>query len=147
MTNSLPVLQKPWYSEGLRFSCTGCGKCCTGSPGYTWVTVDEIVAIAEYLQLSIDQFASRYLRQIDDRYSLKENLITHDCVFLKDTKCQIYPVRPTQCKTFPWWIENLKSEEEWQQAALRCEGINHPEAELVSKETIESVLPDHGCRS
>lgn len=143
MSNSLTVIQEPnekWYAKGLRFSCTGCGKCCTGAPGYTWVTLDEIVAIAAYLQLSIDQFAARYLRQIGDRYSLKENFVTHACVFLQDNKCQIYPVRPEQCRTFPWWIENLESEEAWQNAARRCEGINHPGAELVSSETIEQNM-------
>ena len=22
--------QEPWYKDGLRFKCTGCGDCCTG---------------------------------------------------------------------------------------------------------------------
>ena len=57
-------------------------------------------------------------------------------IFLKDKKCQIYSVRPTQCRTFPWWPQNLKSEKEWQEAARYCEGI-HPEASLVPFETIE----------
>ena len=27
-----------WYRDGLRFECTRCGACCTGAPGYVWVT-------------------------------------------------------------------------------------------------------------
>lgn len=142
MSDSLQVLNNTWYSEGLRFRCTGCGKCCTGAPGVVWVTLDEIVKMAEYLKLSIDQFAKRYLREIDCKYALKENFVTHDCVFLKDAKCQIYPVRPTQCRTFPWWKENLENKEAWQEAALHCEGINHKDAELVSCETITQALQE-----
>src|SRR5688500_1640879 len=113
MSNRLNLLNEPWYSEGLRFKCTGCGQCCTGAPGYTWVTEQEIVSIADYLNLSIDDFSRKYIRKIDERYSLKEDYQNYDCVFLKDKKCQIYSVRPTQCRTFPWWIQNLKSELDW----------------------------------
>jgi len=34
-------------------------------------------------------------------------------VFLKDKQCTVYPVRPAQCRTFPWWKENLSSKEAW----------------------------------
>lgn len=124
----LKVLQddKPWYSEGLRFECTGCGDCCSGSSGYVWLNEDEIVAIADYLKLTLDEFAQRFLRRVRGRYALLENRVSHeiyDCVFLKNNKCQIYPVRPTQCKTFPWWPQHLLSKEEWEAAAQECEGI------------------------
>ena len=38
-----------WYRDGLRFECTQCGKCCTGAPGYVWLTIPEIYRIAEFL--------------------------------------------------------------------------------------------------
>lgn len=138
MSNSLAVLkdEKPWFSDGLRFRCTECGNCCTGSPGYTWVSLDEILAIAERLLLSVDDFAKRYLRQVGEEYALLEHPVSFACVFLKDNKCQIYSVRPKQCRTFPWWKQNLVTQEDWLAAAKRCEGINHPEAPIVSCETI-----------
>ena len=37
--------QQPWYAGGLRFTCTGCGDCCTGAPGYVWVNQQEIDAL------------------------------------------------------------------------------------------------------
>lgn len=107
-----------------------------GSPGYIWVAEEEIKAIAAYLKLSIEEFSRRYLRRVKGKLSLLELPKTYDCIFLKDKKCQIYPVRPTQCRTFPWWPRNLKSEKEWQEAARGCEGI-HCEAPLVSREIIE----------
>lgn len=126
----------PWYREGLPFSCTGCGGCCTGAPGYVFVSEQEISAMAEFLGLSVAAFSRRYLRLVDGRYSLTETRNHYDCVFLEGGKrCTIYPVRPTQCRTFPFWPENLVSEEAWEAAKVHCEGMQ--QAERVSFEEIE----------
>jgi Fe-S-cluster containining protein len=121
--------EKPWYHNGLNFKCTGCGQCCTGSPGYVWVNEKEIEAIANHLNISKDEFMKTHVRHVDGKYSLKEKS-KYDCIFLKDNRCTIYSVRPTQCKTFPWWPANLQSPERWQGAAKSCEGIT-PDAPLV----------------
>lgn len=130
----------PWFSSGLRFKCTGCGQCCTGAPGYVWVTDEEIAAMAEHLNITIAEFQRQYIRQVGERQSLLEHSRTYDCVFLKDKKCQIYATRPKQCRTFPWWQHNLQSEAQWNEAAKYCEGINHPDAPLVTVESIEEQL-------
>ena len=131
--------EDPWYKEGLRFECTGCGNCCTGSPGYTWVSLAEIEAIATFLNLSVDSFAKKYLRQIGQRYSLLERPGNFDCVFLKDQKCQIYPVRPKQCRTFPWWVQNLTSKKAWKEASKFCEGMQN-RGPIVPFTTIKEQL-------
>jgi len=132
----MPLKMLPeWTRKGLRFECTECGKCCTGSPGYTWLSEGEIEAIAEHLGLEIQEFADRFLRKVGSRWSLKENPKSFDCVFLKENKCAIYPVRPTQCRTYPWWLQNLTSEEAWSRAAKTCEGIGR--GGVVPCETIE----------
>lgn len=129
-----------WYKDGLKFHCTGCGKCCTGQPGFAWVTLDEIEAIAAYLGLTIDQFARRHLREINGQYALKEHVDTYACTFLDGKACRIYPVRPKQCKTFPWWVQNLETKEDWDEAARYCEGINHADAPLITIEEITKNL-------
>jgi uncharacterized protein len=141
MTNSLNILQDnvPWYSQGLRFKCTECGKCCTGAPGYTWVSDAEIVDIASHLGLSLDEFGKKYLRLVNGKYALLEKPASYDCIFLKDKKCEIYQLRPMQCRTFPWWKQNLSSPEEWQEAAQYCEGISS-EAPLVPLHDIQENL-------
>lgn len=131
---------KPWYKEGLRFKCTGCGQCCTGAPGYVWVTDEEIEAIANHLKVDIIDFHRRYVRQVGNRKSLLEDPRSYDCIFLKENKCQIYSLRPKQCRTFPWWVHNLETEAQWQEAARHCEGINHPNAPVVPFETIKKEL-------
>ncbi len=126
MSQRLNILEKdePWYASGLNFKCTECGQCCTGSPGYTWVSDEEIIAMAAHLKLTIDEFSRKYLRKVGQRISLLEHSTTFNCVFLKDKKCQIYALRPKQCRTYPCWPQNLKSREDWENAAKYCEGIN-----------------------
>lgn len=132
--------QLPWYKDGLKFQCTECGKCCTGSPGFVWVSKEEIISIAKLLNISVELFKKKYLRQRDNRYALVEKKSqNHDCIFLKDKKCLIYQARPSQCRTFPWWRENLNTKESWKLASESCEGINE-QAPLVSYEQIEKLL-------
>lgn len=132
--------EEPWYKEGLRFGCTQCGQCCTGSPGYVWLEDKEIEAIAAHLQITPELFVSRYTRKVGGRLALLEHPRTYDCVFLKERKCQIYQERPRQCRTFPWWPEHLHSAKDWEEVKLRCEGVNHPEAPLISLQTIREQL-------
>lgn len=137
--SNLPV----WYQKGLSFKCTGCGKCCTGSPGAVWVTEEEMEIIAASLQLSKDDFEKKYVRMLGGRKALVEKKPkngNYDCIFLSENRCQIYNLRPKQCKTFPWWKENLSSKEEWDEAAKSCEGINHPDAPIISLEEIQKDL-------
>ena len=133
----------PWYKDGLRFQCTECGKCCSGTPGFVWVGEEEMMAMANALNISIDLFKRRYVRQRDNRYALVEqkskNSQDYHCIFLKDKKCLVYQARPIQCRTFPWWPENLNSEESWQLAAKECEGIND-QAPLVPYSQIVEAL-------
>ncbi|MBA3604044.1 MAG: YkgJ family cysteine cluster protein [Parachlamydiaceae bacterium] len=142
-TLKIPQPNEAWFSSGLRFKCTGCGQCCTGAPGYVWVTELEAEKIAQYKNMPVDDFRRKYVRRVGDRDSLVEDSKTYDCAFLKDKKCQIYPVRPKQCRTFPWWQHNLQSEAEWNEAGKYCEGINHPDAPLVPAETVCQQLTEH----
>lgn len=148
MTEETQTNQKtsePWYKEGLRFKCTECGKCCTGAPGYVWVTVDEIIEMAKLLNISVDLFSKKYIRQRNNRFALIEKkgyIGESECIFLKDKKCQIYQARPKQCRTYPWWKENLNTEESWKLAAEQCEGINL-DAPLISFSKIEQTLKDN----
>ncbi len=57
----------PWYHRGLHFQCIGCGNCCTGEPGYVWVTKAEIEAMAAVLKISVEKFQRRYVRQVGNR--------------------------------------------------------------------------------
>ncbi len=136
-------MDKPWYHEGLRFACTECGKCCTGSPGYVWIEEKEVEELAKQKDLSIQEFKKRYTRMAHGRLCLTEKRVdpeNYACVFLQGNKCTVYQNRPKQCRTFPWWKENLQSPSSWEVTAKECEGINSAGAKLFSCEEIEKFL-------
>jgi Fe-S-cluster containining protein len=109
----------PWYAAGLEFTCTGCGGCCRGE-GYVWMTPPEIEALAAFLGLSTADFGRRYLRRIGRSLSLIEKP-NHDCIFWDDG-CTVYAARPTQCRTFPFWPENLETPGAWEAVVHHCPG-------------------------
>lgn len=115
--------EQPWYKDGLKFTCSGCGDCCTGAPGFVWVNKQEIAALAESQSMDVDSFEDTYVRRVGIRKSLKE-FPNGDCVFFDDDsrKCTVYGARPRQCKTWPFWDSNLKSEEAWEQTCEECPG-------------------------
>lgn len=118
---------EPWYKDGLRFGCTGCGACCTVE-GYVWVNRREIARLAGKLDLELDEFGSRYLRQVGRRLSLTEIPVPGSaekkaCVFW-DGSCTVYDARPSQCRTFPFWKENLRTPEDWDEVAKLSPGVN-----------------------
>jgi hypothetical protein len=117
----------------LSFGCTRCGRCCAGpAVGHVWVTPEEITAIARHLGLTAEQMHQTYVRCIGGGWSLRERRDNHDCLFLSPAGpdgrgCSIHPVRPTQCRTWPFWPDNLRSPEAWAHTASRCQGVNRGE--------------------
>lgn len=131
-----------WYKDGLRFSCTQCGKCCTGGPGYVWVTDAEIIEMAAFIKMPVEEFVPKYIRTVGEKKAIKERGPDYDCVFLKNKLCQVYGSRPRQCRKFPWWEDTLKSKEAWEEEGKRCEGMSNPEAPLITFEEIQKHLSD-----
>ena len=117
-------------SEGFPYAfdasaCGTCqGKCCTGESGYINVSPTETEDIALFLNLKRNDFADKYLFQYGYKYSIKEveHNGSYECAFYdrESNGCKIYEVRPTQCRTFPFWdyfktrVDELK---------LECPGI------------------------
>ncbi len=133
----------PWFTEGLKFKCTGCGKCCTGSDGYVYISKTDIETMSNHLSLTTKEFTKTYTRHVSGEYALKDQPKSGDCIFLKNNQCSVYEARPIQCRTFPWWVQNLRGPEEWIEAGKHCEGIEHPEAPLVPGKHIEEQCMSH----
>ena len=115
--------KQPWYKDGLKFQCTGCGDCCTGAPGYVWVNREEIGNLAARVGLAPDEFESRYVRDVGRRKSLVEYK-NGDCVFFdgETRKCRVYDARPRQCRTWPFWDSNIRTPEAWADTCEVCPG-------------------------
>lgn len=126
----------PWYQEGLRFTCTQCGNCCTGAPGVVWVTDEELQEIADHLDKPIGEIRLFHTRIVRGRLSLTEYQ-NGDCTFFDPEKrqCTVYPVRPMQCQTWPLWKSNIASKEKWNQVCETCPGAG--QGNFFSLEEIE----------
>jgi hypothetical protein len=125
-----------WFEKGLRFECAHCGRCCRGAPGFVWVSDPEAVSIAGFLGVSPESFRETCTRRVGARASLVEKP-NGDCVFWENgIGCRVYPVRPTQCRTFPFWKSNISTPEAWQVLTASCPGVGkgrHYRAEEIRK--------------
>ncbi len=126
--------EEVWFADGLPFSCTRCGHCCTGAPGYVWVNEEEIQAIASFRGVTVEEATGLYTYVVPRGRTLRDNA-EGGCVFYHNEQgCTIYPVRPRQCRTWPFWHSNLVSEEAWQKTCAICPGSG--KGELISVEEI-----------
>jgi hypothetical protein len=100
--------------------------------------------MATAMGMSEEAFHRRYARQIRGRWSLRETKTSRgmDCVFLTTDPegkagCRLYGARPAQCRTWPFWPENLESREMWDavRAQTPCPGMG--QGGLV---TIDEIL-------
>jgi hypothetical protein len=130
---------EPWFKDGLRFECTGCGDCCTGAPGYVWVNGQEIAALAARLGETVEEFEKKYVRRVGVRRTLIE-YGNGDCVFFdgKSRKCTVYEDRPRQCKTWPFWDSNVRTEQAWRETCEACPGSGKGKLYPIEK-ILESV--------
>ena len=128
------MTNEKWYYNGLKFSCMACGSCCCDHGEYTYVYLEkeDTPAIAQFLQLSQEEFLRRYCVQEDGFTYLK--MVPPGCLFLEGKKCRIYSVRPLQCRTWPFWSSNLEKSTWENEVAPYCPGIGqgtlYPEDEI-----------------
>ena len=125
-----------FFDRGIHFECRQCGACCTGDPGIVYADKNEARHIAEYLGMAFSFFADTYLYPIRAGYGIREH--PDGRCFFYDNGCTIYPVRPHQCRTYPFWFENLRSVKKWQRVSKACPGIGG--RVLYPKEKILKII-------
>lgn len=131
------INERNWYDSGLRFECTRCGNCCTGEPGYVWVNRQEVAQLADYLGISEDEFRGRFVRMADIRPTLREK-DNGDCVFFeRGVGCTVYPHRPRQCRSWPFWESNLRTEQTWNEVCKTCPGAGRGRLYTIDEIEVE----------
>lgn len=100
--------------------------------------------IADHLELSLGEFKLMYTRLIGTRLSLRE-YANGDCVFFDGEKrgCTIYPARPIQCQTWPFWSSNLSSPQMWEKLQRDCPGMGKGDffpLEQIEEEAARFIL-------
>ena len=117
---------KSFYEKGLNFKCQGSGKCCVsrGEYGFVYMTREDQKSMAAYLKKPLKTFRRHFTKVTDGVRHLIQPEGTDDCLFLKDKRCTVYEARPTQCRTWPFWSENL-SPKAWQKNVVAyCPGAS-----------------------
>ena len=107
--------------DGVRFSCqSNCGKCCDEPGGIVYLSPDDARRLADHAGLSVAAWLERDTRQTyDGRFILKSREEDGVCIHLNEhQQCDVYDVRPSQCKAFPWWGENLATASAWKNVCL-----------------------------
>lgn len=92
--------------------CIRCGKCCFNKQ--INLIPKEVKEICEYLKIPVEKFLEDYC---DVKYLHHEipipaiclkNRSDGSCIFLEGNLCKIHPVKPWQCKAYPFIIPKKK---------------------------------------
>ena len=133
-------MEKIIYEKGIRFECQGSANCCVsrGSHGYVFLCKKDLSRLAKYFSISLKKFIIDYCETSGGYIHLKEIRKNGECIFLKNTKCKVYKNRPTQCRTWPFWPENMNSKT-WNDEVINfCPGIG--KGKIINKNKINKLL-------
>lgn len=123
-------------NRALRFACqAGCTACCRRK-GFVYLTEDDIVRAAGFLEMTPEAFEKRYVYRTKNLRRLRTPRDSQ-CRFLRENGCAIHPAKPTQCRIFPFWPELTGNRRKWRQTAAWCPGIG--QGELVRIETVRNL--------
>ena len=75
----------------------------------------------EYFEVDEDLFIKNFTEVVDGYISLASP-DGGACVFY-DKGCSIYSVRPSQCSSYPFWKDILKTDRRWAAESKTCRGI------------------------
>jgi hypothetical protein len=102
------------------FRCILCGDCCRGYGG-TYVSREDIAAIAGFLALDPAVFIDRFCGRSGGRYLLAQGPDGY-CIFW-DTVCRIHPVKPRMCRRWPFIESVVRDVSNWKIMAAACRGM------------------------
>jgi hypothetical protein len=107
---------------GVRFRCKpGCTRCCDRQ-GYVYLTRKDLENAARHTGMTTAEFERRYVYRTRHLLRLRKPRRSQ-CHFLVDGGCSIHPVKPVQCRLFPFWPELLEDTLVWRKTAALCPGI------------------------
>jgi Fe-S-cluster containining protein len=128
------------FEKGMRFECQGTGRCCMsrGTYGYVYLSLSDRKRMANSLGLGLSEFTRGYCDKTSGLFHLKNP--EKDCQFLEGTRCAAYEGRPTQCRTWPFWPENMNARTWNSDVAPFCAGVG--KGKLHTPEEIQKILDE-----
>ncbi len=141
MASTEVLNEQKFYKNGLHFTCRRCSDCCRLSPGYVFLSEEDLTCLCRAAGIGRRKFIQRYCRKVDingfKRISLREKR-NFDCILWDESGCLFYKNRPLQCRSYPFWSFNLYSKETWENLKKSCPGIGR--GKLHSCEEIDLWL-------
>jgi Fe-S-cluster containining protein len=126
------------FKGGVRFECQGTGKCCMsrGEDGFVYFSADDRRRMAAALGITMGAFTRKYCKQTNGLWHLKDP--EKNCVFLEGKRCSQYEGRPSQCRTWPFWPENMNARTWNAEVAPYCSGVG--KGRLYSPDEIQKLI-------
>jgi Fe-S-cluster containining protein len=110
----------------LRFTCQpGCTKCCEVH-GFVYITENDLRRMAQYVGFTAKAFEKKYVVRFKTLLRLRKPR-KGQCHFLKDGGCSVHPVKPVQCRLYPFWPELVEVRAHWDTERIACPGIGKGE--------------------
>ncbi|MDF1797925.1 MAG: YkgJ family cysteine cluster protein [Planctomycetota bacterium] len=111
------------------FSCRRSGRCCSLPGGFAFVDDGEVAALAAHLELTVEAFEQRFVREVThpgtgERVGALRDRPDGACALLEgQATCGAYEARPRQCREFPHWDSVLDDPAGFARARQTCPGI------------------------
>ena len=80
-----------------QINCKACANCCKEKSPV--VLKEELLSISERLGISREEFENKYLEKTEESNELI--ISKRPCPFLKNNECEIYDIRPENCRSYP----------------------------------------------
>ena len=128
-------------NNGIKFSCQSSGNCCVsiGKHGYVYLSKKDLIKLSSHFNLEINVFKKQYCSKTDGFIHLKElNKNNGNCIFLNEKRCTVYKSRPVQCRTWPFWNENMNAKTWNSNISKNCPGIG--KGKVIKKDQILKFL-------
>ena len=133
-------MQTKIFEKGIKFKCQGSSNCCVsrGSYGFVFLSKKDLKKLAKFFAIPIKKFELEYCQKTNDFTHLKEINKNGNCIFLDNKRCSVYKSRPTQCRTWPFWANNMNSKT-WNKEVINfCPGIG--KGKIINRKSIEKLL-------
>lgn len=129
-----------WWKDGVKFECQQSGRCCVsrGSYGFVYLTPKDRKLLATHLKLSVREFTRTHCSKTDGYTHLKEDPSRRECIYFKNGGCSVYEARPTQCRTWPFWPENMSPKAWSLEVATYCPGVG--KGPVIPRDEIQRQL-------
>lgn len=113
------------YKNGINFKCQGSSNCCVSrnNYGFVYLSNKDLLRFSKFYSITKKKFIDKYCNYTDGFLHLKEIRKNGECLFLNKKKCSVYKARPSQCRTWPFWNENMNAKVWNEDISINCPGI------------------------